>query len=148
MWKLWSKYWTWWYSCSIKNKRANFFRKNSWKKINDSIIIREQDFLVEPEEFKFKRSNLINIQTIYLTNNTNITWRKKTCFICVREKSSLIGNDVIFDDEVAPGNYTTAEIVYDNMENVNKKEYYSTYKLINENKEQIGKLHTFKILMS
>lgn len=118
------------------------------KKINDSIIIREQDFLVEPEEFKFKRSNLINIQTIYLTNNTNITWKKKTCFICVREKSSLIGNDVIFDDEVAPGNYTTAEIVYDNMENVNKKEYYSTYKLINENKEQIGKLHTFKILMS
>ena len=31
-------------------------REFNEKKINDSIIIREQDFLVEPEEFKFKRS--------------------------------------------------------------------------------------------
>lgn len=117
------------------------------KKINDSFVLIDLDFKAEPEIFEFKLSNMINIQTINLINTTNKIWNKKTSFICLKEKSNLIGNDIILDEEVEPGNYTKVEILYENMENINKnqKEYYSSFKLIDENKKQIGKIHTFKI---
>jgi len=82
------------------------------KKINNSIIIPENDFKAVPEVFNFKKSNLINIQTVCLINNTNILWKQNTKFICVKEKSNLIGNDVVLYDEVKPGNYINIEIFY------------------------------------
>ena len=124
--------------------------KNLEQKIKDSIILLEIDFNAEPQIFKFKRSNLINVQTVYLTNNTNNIWKKNTSFVCIKEKSNLIGKDAIFDDEVKPGNYTKVEIIYDNMEDINKSqnEFYSSFILLDENKKQIGKMKTFQIKMS
>ena len=120
------------------------------QKINNSIVILEKDFKAEPEVFEFKKSNLINIQTVCLINSTNNLWKKKTKFICVKEKSNLIGNDIVIDEEVKPGNYVNVEIIYENMENINplQKEFYSSFKLIDENDKQIGKMHTFKINLS
>ena len=117
------------------------------EKINNSIIIPENDFKAVPEVFNFKKSNLINIQTVCLINNTNILWKQNTKFICVKEKSNLIGNDVILYDEVKPGNYINIEIVYENMEDINpyQTEFYSSFKLLDENDKQIGKIHKFKI---
>ena len=124
--------------------------KNLEKKINDSIILPEIDFKAEPEIFELKRSNMIDIKTVRLTNNTNKIWKKNTSFVCVKEKSNLIGNDAIFDAEVKPGNYLNVEIVFENMENINKsqKEFYSSFILLDDNKKQIGKMKTFKIKMS
>ena len=120
------------------------------QKINNSIVILEKDFKAEPEVFDFKKSNLINIQTVCLINSTNNLWKKKTKFICVKEKSNLIGNDIVIDEEVKPGNYVNVEIIYENMENINplQKEFYSSFKLLDENDKQIGKMHTFKINLS
>lgn len=131
----------------LKIKEPVSSEENLEKKINDSIVIIEMDFKAEPEVFEFKKSNLVNVQTVVLTNNTPYTWRKNTSFICVKEKNNLIGNDIVLEDEVKPGNYTKVEIIYDSMENIKefKKEYQSTYQLKDENDKQIGKLHTFKI---
>ena len=131
----------------LKIKEPVSSEENLEKKINDSIVIIEVDFKAEPEVFEFKKSNLVNVQTVVLTNNTPYTWRKNTNFICVKEKSNLIGNDIVLEDEVKPGNFTKVEIIYDSMENIKefKKEYQSTYQLKDENDKQIGKLHTFKI---
>ena len=117
------------------------------EKINNSIIIPDNDFKAVPEVFNFKKSNLINIQTVCLINNTNILWKQNTKFICVKEKSNLIGNDVILYDEVKPGNYINIEIVYENMEDINpyQTEFYSSFILLDENEKQIGKIHKFKI---
>ena len=124
--------------------------KNLEKKINDSIILPEIDFKAEPEVFEFNRSNMINVKTVYLTNNTKNIWKKNTSFVCVKEKSNLIGKDVIFDEEVKPGNYTKVELFFDNIEDINKsqKEFYSSFILLDENKKQIGKMHRFKIIMN
>ena len=121
------------------------------QKINDSIILPETDFKVEPEVFEFQRDVMINIQNVNLTNNTSKTWKINTSFVCLKEKSNLFGNDIIFNEEVKPGNNISIEIVYD-MDNIDinesQKEFYSSFILLDENKEQIGKIHTFKIYMS
>ena len=133
----------------LKIKEPITSEKNLEEKIQNTIIIPEVDFQAEPIEFNFKASNLINIQTVTLTNTTNFIWKKKTKFICIKEKSSLIGNDIILEEEIKPGNYTNIEIVYENMEKVKQNnEYYSFFRLIDENKKQIGKIHTFKIHIS
>lgn len=130
----------------LKIKEPISSEKNLEQKIQNTIIIPEIDFKAEPIEFYFKASNLINIQTVTLTNTTNFIWNKKTKFICIKEKSNLIGNDIILEEEIKPGNYTNIEIVYENMEKVKQNnEYYSFFRLIDENKKQIGKLHIFKI---
>jgi hypothetical protein len=59
-----------------------------------------------------------------------------------------VGNDIQLDEEVEPGKYINVELVYDNMENAKKREYFSVYKLIDEKKQQIGKIHTFKIIIN
>ena len=133
----------------LKIKEPITSEKNLEEKIQNTIIIPEVDFQAEPIEFNFKASNLINIQTVTLTNTTNFIWKKKTKFICIKEKSSLIGNDIILEEEIKPGNYTNIEIVYENMEKVKQNnEYYSFFRLIDENKKQIGKIHFFKIFIS
>ena len=130
----------------LKIKEPILSEKNLEEKIQSTIIIPEIDFEVEPTEFNFKASNLINIQTVTLTNTTNFIWKKKTKFICIKKNSNLIGNDIILEEEIKPGNYTNIEIVYENMEKVKQNnEYYSFFKLIDENNKQIGKIHTFKI---
>ena len=130
----------------LKIKEPILSEKNLEQKINDSIIL--PDYTAEPNEFYFKRINIVNVQTVTLTNDTNLTWSKKTCFVCVREKSGLVGNDIQLDEEVEPGKYINIELVYDNMENAKKRKYFSVYKLIDEKKQQIGKIHTFKIIIN
>ena len=39
------------------------------------------------------------------------------------------------------------ELVYD-MENANQNQYFTAYKLIDEKKHQIGKIHIFKIIIN
>lgn len=119
------------------------------QKINNSIILPEMDFKAEPEVFEFQRSNMINIQTVNLINNTNKIWKKNTSFVCVKEKSNLIGNDFILEDEVKPGQSIKIEIAFEDTVNINElqKEFYSSFILLDENKKQIGKIHTFKIKM-
>ena len=129
----------------LKIKEPILSEKNLEQKINDSIII--QDYKAQPSEFNFKRANLVNVQTVTLINDTNIIWNKKTCFTCVREKSSLIGNDITLEEEVEPGSYINVELIYD-MENANQNQYFTAYKLIDEKKQQIGKIHIFKIIIN
>ncbi len=129
----------------LKIKEPILSEKNLEQKINDSIII--QDYKAQPSVFNFKRANLVNVQTVTLINDTNIIWNKKTCFTCVREKSSLIGNDITLEEEVEPGSYINVELIYD-MENANQNQYFTAYKLIDEKKQQIGKIHIFKIIIN
>ena len=120
------------------------------KKINDSLVIIDIDFKAEPEIFKFKFSNLINFQSVILTNNTPFVWKKGTSFVCVKEKSDLFANDIILENEVKQDNYIKIDLVFDDTDSIkqNKTEYYTSFKLVDENKKQIGKIHTFKIYMS
>ena len=129
----------------LKIKEPISSEENLEQKINDSIIV--PDYKVMPTEFNFKRVNIVNVQTVTLINDTNLIWGKNTCFTCVREKSSLIGNDIVLNEEVEPGSYINVELVYD-MEHANKNQYYSAYKLIDEKKQQIGKIHIFKIIIN
>ena len=80
-------------------------------------------------------------------NFTNILWKKKTKFFCINKKSNLIGNYIILDNEVKPGEYVNLQIHYEMLNDINpnQKIFYSSFKLLDENEKQIGKIHIFKI---
>ena len=115
----------------------------SQKKIDDSKD--NNDYSVEPEIFYFKKNNLINVQTVTLKNNGNIIWKKGFTFKCIKNRSNVIGNDFSFAEEIKPGNSKTIELPFDEEIDFEKKEYFSTYKLIDNNSNQIGNIKKFII---
>ena len=133
----------------LKIKEPVESENNLDRRINNSLIILSQDFMTEPNEFNFAKTNLINIQVVLLTNSTNNIWKKNSRFICIKEKSNLIGNDCIIEENIKPGKSVSLELVYEDMKDINdKKEFISCYKLVDENDKQIGNIHNFKIHMS
>ena len=135
----------------LKIKEPILNENNLQKKINNSIIILNEDFITEPNEFNFQKTDLINIQNILLTNSTNIVWTKNSKFICIKEKSDFVGNDCIIEEDIDIGKNVNLELVFEDLNknnNNDKNEYISCYKLVDENDKQIGSIHSFKIIMS
>lgn len=104
----------------------------------------DNDYVIEPNIFRFQKNDLVKLQNINLKNNGNTTFKKGFQFKCVKEKSNLKLNDFIFPKDVEPGNSIDIELVCE--EQVNEKiKYYTSYKIIDDKSNQIGSIHTFNI---
>ena len=105
------------------------------------------DYSTEPNVFNFKKTDLLHLQKLILKNNGNIVWKEGFIFKCIKEKSNLIGNDISLIKEIYPGNELELELVFDTYIEGNQKEFYSSYKLMDDKNNQIGNIHTFKIIV-
>ena len=115
------------------------------QKISSSALFRN-DFSVEPDYFELRKNDLINVKRITLYNTGNLPFKKGFWFKCIKEKSTIVGNDIKIEGVIKPGESKSLEIIYE-KENLDcrKEEYYTSYKLIDEKSKQIGKIHTFSL---
>ena len=104
------------------------------------------DFSVEPDYFELKKNDLINVKRITLYNTGNVPFKKGFWFKCIKEKSTIVGNDIKIEEVIKPGESKDLEIIYEQEKlNCRKEEYYTSYKLIDEKSKQIGNIHTFNL---
>ena len=113
--------------------------------IDNSANNKNYDYIVEPKIFNFKKDNLLNYQKVVLKNNGNMIWKKGFQFKFIKEKNNIAGNDYIFMEDFNPGNSIEIELIFDLDENLNKKEFYVSYKLIDDKSNQLGNIQKFKI---
>ena len=139
----------------VKIKEPIFEENKLNEKINSSMLKfsknfdnNNNDYITEPNVFHFRKNNLINVQRITLKNNGNIVWKKGFIFKCIKEKSNLILNDVIFEVDVNPKDSINLELLYEKEIDFDKKEFYSSYILIDDKNNQIGSIHEFIIKIS
>ena len=111
-------------------------------------MLKIYDYSTEPNVFNFRKSNLVHIQPLTLKNNGNIAWKKGFKFKCIREKSNLIGIDIEFEKDINPGNELKVELVFDTYIESDQKEFFASYKLMDDKNNQIGTIHKFKIIVS
>lgn len=105
-------------------------------------------FIADPNIFTLNKNNLINLIKVTLKNNSYITWKKGFWLKCLKEKSTIFGNDIEIEEEVRPGNSINVEFVYDKEKNNNEqKELYSSYILTDDRSKQIGNIQIFNIKM-
>ena len=127
------------------------------QKINESklsyskILLKEKevndDYISEPKIFHFKKDNLINVQNVTLKNNGNMVWKKGFKFILVKKYSNYYGNDFDFLKDVNPGDSINIELAFDESIGSEQNEYFCSYKLIDEESNQIGNIQKFEIKM-
>ena len=124
------------------------------KKINESKIISKKmnignnkyDFTVEPKSFKYKKSQFLNYQKINLKNNGNIVFKKGFTFKCIKEKNNLIGNDFVFENELKSGESINIELIFEEKnDNLERKEIFCFYKLLDDKYNQIGNIQKFVV---
>jgi len=139
----------------VKIKEPIFEENKLNEKINSSMLKfcknfdnNNNDYTTEPNVFHFRKNNLINVQRITLKNNGNLVWKKGFIFKCIKEKSNLILNDIIFEVDVNPGASISLELFYEKEIDFDKKEFYSSYILIDDKNNQIGSIHEFIIKIS
>ena len=139
----------------VKIKEPIFEENKLNEKINSSMLKfsknfdnNNNDYTIEPNVFHFRKNNLINLQRITLKNNGNIVWKKGFIFKCIKEKSNLILNDINFEVDVNPGDSISLELFYEKEIDFDKKEFYSSYILIDDKNNQIGSIHEFIIKIS
>ena len=115
------------------------------QKISSSILFR-CDFSVEPDNFTLRKNDLVNVRRFTLNNIGNVPFKKGFWFKCIKEKSTIVGNDIKIEEEIKPGESKGLDILYD-KENLDCKgnEYYSSYKLIDDKSKQIGNIHKFNL---
>ena len=117
------------------------------QKISSSILFR-CDFSVEPDDFTLRKNDLVNVRRITLNNIGNVPIKKGSCFKCIKEKSTIVGNDIIIEEEIKPGESKGLDILYDKEQLICKgNEYYSSYKLIDDKSKQIGNIHKFNLTL-
>ena len=117
------------------------------QKISSSILFR-CDFSVEPDDFTLRKNDLVNVRRITLNNIGNVPFKKGSCFKCIKEKSTIVGNDIIIEEEIKPGESKGLDILYDKEQLICKgNEYYSSYKLIDDKSKQIGNIHKFNLTL-
>ena len=105
------------------------------------------DYISEPKIFHFKKDNLINVQNVILKNNGNMVWKKGFKFILVKKYSNYYGNDFDFLKDVNPGDSINIELAFDECIGSEQNEYFCSYKLIDEESNQIGNIQKFEIKM-
>ena len=131
----------------VKIREPNLSEEILNSKINSSNIKMFDGYTIEPKCFHFSKKNLVNLALINFTNNGNIILKKGFIFKCIKESSNLIGNDVFFESEVGIGETIKVELSFDQINNFSQNEFFSSYKLIDEKSNMIGKITKFKIIM-
>ena len=117
------------------------------QKISSSILFR-CDFSVEPDNFTLRKNDLVNVRRFTLNNIGNVPFKKGFWFKCIKEKSTIVGNDIKIEEEIKPGESKGLDILYDKENLVCKgNEYYSSYKLIDDKSKQIGNIHKFNLTL-
>ena len=102
------------------------------------LKINNKDFTVEPKVIKIRESDYINLVNITLTNNGDSTWEERTVFKYIKEKSNLTVGDLDIKEDVKPGNLVKLELVFEKEDNnFSQKELYVSFKLIDDNLNQI-----------
>ena len=130
---------------NLLEKKINASKIKFNKKMNELL---NYDFTVEPKNIQIKENNLINYQPIKFKNTGNISFKKGFVFKCIKEKNNFVGNDYHFKEEVKPGESIEIELIFDGEQqedNIEKKDIFAVYKLIDENYNQIGNIQKFII---
>ena len=120
------------------------------EKINKNLVYIKNgfDYIAEPKIFNFRKGDLIHTQNVTLKNCGSENWNKDFSFKSIKNKY-LNGYDVKLGKDVKSGESINLDLMFDKVcqeEKEEQTEYFTCFKLIKDNGQQIGDIVKFKII--
>ena len=117
---------------------------------NLSYRNKNMNYDLEPKIFYLNREGDFQSQEITVKNTGSEIW-KNVCLKCVENKSEIIGDDCIINQDVSPGNEFKTQVNFFNIENQLEKGkivYYSFFEMFTYKNESFGNVSKIKIIIN